>query len=207
VTADILAATDIRAAVPVPATPVVAAVTTQPAPVLDLTMPGGNGGSSGSALANPVGSGGLVARGGRTNSVSSSATLAGTAAEGPSAVPLPGASGSGASTQTNGNIAVALVQQPAAGQDGAVAVGVPREVVTAGQPFSFRLPAEIGEGATADVRVSLADGSALPGWLSYNPDTRMFSVAAGSTQQLPVKVLAVIGRQRWTVTIAENTGR
>jgi hypothetical protein len=112
-----------------------------------------------------------------------------------------------AAQNTNSNIAVALVQKPAAGRDGAVAVGVPREVVASGQPFSFRLPAEIGEGSAAAVRVTLLDGSAMPAWLRFNAQTRMFSVAAGSTQQLPVKVLAVIGQQRWTVTIAENTGR
>ncbi|WP_198289147.1 two-partner secretion domain-containing protein [Methyloversatilis thermotolerans] len=114
-------------------------------------------------------------------------------------VPVPG---------TSQSIEVSVVQSPSAKVSGVIAVAVPRETATSGTGFSFPLPDQVFEGVPsgkdAEVKVSLAGGGALPGWLRYVPATRSFSAAAVPDGAFPVQVVVTIGTQTTTIVISER---
>ncbi|MGM3174397.1 putative Ig domain-containing protein [Dickeya lacustris] len=66
-------------------------------------------------------------------------------------------------------------------------------------PFSFTVPsntfADVDSGDVLTLSATQADGSALPGWLSFNPATRTFSGTPGSSDvgNLSIRVTATDG--------------
>jgi hypothetical protein len=113
-----------------------------------------------------------------------------------------------ATADAGGNIAVSVVRAASAQDVGIVSVSVPKAMVSSGEGFSFPLPAEMAEvEAGGEVGVTLVNGERLPSWLRYVPATRTFVATAAPAGALPTQVVVRIGSRRWTVVIAERTGR
>jgi hypothetical protein len=100
---------------------------------------------------------------------------------------------------------VSAVRTSTQQQGGLVTVKVPMDMIADGEPFSFRLPAEVADAPTAAVRVSLTSGLALPAWLRYDAGSGTFAASGVSAKLLPIDVLVSVGQQRWTVTIAAKS--
>lgn len=91
-------------------------------------------------------------------------------------------------------------------QGGIVTVSVPKETAMSGAGFNFPLPAQVVESGAANATVSVTtpSGEPLPGWLSFNAETKVFSASVVPDGALPVQVLVTIGDQRTIVVITER---
>ncbi|MGK5051977.1 YDG domain-containing protein [Janthinobacterium sp. RB2P8] len=133
-------------------------------------------------------------------------TGAGLSSTAPAATPAAGSLTPAAQADTAG-ISVSLVRPASQQQSGAIAVSVPKQIVDAGNGFGFPLPAQVVEAAAINrvpVRAQLADGSALPSWISYNADSKSFVVKQVPNGALPLEIVLVIGSQRATMVVAER---
>lgn len=92
-------------------------------------------------------------------------------------------------------------------QAGVIAVSVPKEMATAGSGFSFPLPAQVTEsaGANAPVRVTTTAGDPLPGWLKFNPETKVFAASAVPDGAFPMQVVVTVAGTRTVVVISERS--
>ena len=133
-------------------------------------------------------------------------TGAGLSSTAPAATPAANSPTPPAKADTAG-ITVALVRPASQQQSGAIAVSVPKQIVDAGNSFGFPLPAQVIETAAVNrvpVQAQLADGSALPSWISYNADSKSFVVQQVPNGALPLEIVLVIGSQRATMVVAER---
>ena len=133
-------------------------------------------------------------------------TGAGLSSTAPAATPAANSATPTAKADTAG-ITVALVRPASQQQSGAIAVSVPKQIVDAGNGFGFPLPAQVIEAAAVNrvpVQAQLADGSALPSWISYNADSKSFVVQQVPNGALPLEIVLVIGSQRATMVVAER---
>ena len=91
-------------------------------------------------------------------------------------------------------------------QTGIITVSVPKEMATAGSGFSFPLPAQLTEAASANtpVQVSTTSGGPLPAWLSFNPETNSFVASAVPDGAFPMQLLVTVSATRTTVVISER---
>ncbi|MCS6243907.1 MAG: hypothetical protein H2172_08650 [Opitutus sp.] len=86
-----------------------------------------------------------------------------------------------------------------------VTVSVPKAMATAGSGFSFALPAQVREAlGTGAITVSLADGSPVPDWMQFNPETRRFEAGAVPDGGLPLQVLIRSGNRQLLIVISER---
>ena len=102
-------------------------------------------------------------------------------------------------------IVIQLVSQPSSGSAGIITVAVPKTSASPGSNFTFQLPEQVSLSSEMgkEVKVSLANGDPLPVWLKYVYTSRTFvatNVPAGS---IPITVLVAVGKNVWTVEIAE----
>ncbi|MET3132057.1 filamentous hemagglutinin family protein [Oxalobacteraceae bacterium GrIS 1.11] len=107
-------------------------------------------------------------------------------------------------------ISVSLVRPSSGTVSGIVTVSIPKDMVSKGQGFSFPLPASVTAALAvggATVRVTRVDDSPLPAWLKYNGQTHAFDVSAAPAGSLPFEVKIMVDGQRWTVVLAESTGK
>ena len=81
-----------------------------------------------------------------------------------------------------------------------VVVSVPSDQAQSGSSFQFSLPSGVGSGLQS-LTVTLADGSTLPPWLSYNPADHSISASDIPEGALPVSVQIKQGDQTWTIQI------
>jgi hypothetical protein len=51
---------------------------------------------------------------------------------------------------------------------------------------------------------TLTNGSPLPGWLSFDPQSRVFTVTTVAPGALPLQVLVKIGDKQWTCYVTER---
>ena len=133
-------------------------------------------------------------------------TGAGLSSTAPAATPAANSATPPAKADTAG-ITVALVRPASQQQSGAITVSVPKQIVDAGNGFGFPLPAQVIETAAVNrvpVQAQLADGSALPSWISYNADSKSFVVQQVPNGALPLEIVLVIGSQRATMVVAER---
>ena len=88
---------------------------------------------------------------------------------------------------------------------------IPDQTATVGVPFNFMVPANTFEdtdtGDTLTYTALLADGSALPGWLMFDPANRSFSGTPTAAETLTVRVTATDGGgalvpDDFTITVA-----
>ena len=104
-------------------------------------------------------------------------------------------------------ILVSLVREPTPQQNGVITVSVPKEIATSGSGFTFPMPAQITETAViggTHVTTTMQDGSPLPSWVQYDPQTNVFVVTNVPAGGLPLQVLVKVGDQTAQVTISER---
>jgi hypothetical protein len=85
---------------------------------------------------------------------------------------------------------------------GIVTVSVPKAVAASKDGFSVPLPKEIVE-TKGNVVVTLLDGSQVPGWLKFVPESKSFAVSNVAPGNLPIQVLVKIGERQWACVITE----
>jgi filamentous hemagglutinin family protein len=115
--------------------------------------------------------------------------------------------GSGAAGPTSAGVSVSLVRQPSSQDTGIITVSVPKEMATAGSGFTFPLPSQVAEIATAaniPIRVTTTSGGELPSWLRYLPETQSFVASAVPDGAFPIQVIVTVGGTRTTVVISER---
>lgn len=72
----------------------------------------------------------------------------------------------------------------------AVANAIPNQTGTNGQPFTYTIPANTFSGGAENTLTAVkGDGSALPGWMSFDPATRVLSGTA-ATSTTAVRITA-----------------
>lgn len=101
-------------------------------------------------------------------------------------------------------VIVSLVQTPSADQGGIVMVQVPHEMTASAGGFSFVLPGNSNAPGPALVQVTVADGSALPGWIHFDPQSRTFTATSVPAGGLPLRVLVSQGGIQMTIVIAQQ---
>ena len=86
-----------------------------------------------------------------------------------------------------------------------VTVLVPRSMTTSGTGFRFELPAQIRASlGNGEVAASLADGGALPGWISFDPATVSFTATAVPDRGLPLRVRISTAVREILVIVSER---
>ncbi|TNI99448.1 hypothetical protein CF117_18745, partial [Aeromonas veronii] len=84
-----------------------------------------------------------------------------------------------ATDSSNASVSSTFVLTVVNTNDAPTAGSIANQSVTSGTPFSFSLPSgsfsDVDTGDRLTLSATLADGSALPGWLSFNPATGTFS--------------------------------
>jgi hypothetical protein len=113
-----------------------------------------------------------------------------------------------AGADAGGDVTVSLVRPATAQLPGIVSVSVPKQIASLGKGFSFPLPAELIEAASAgSVQVTLMSGKRLPSWLKFVRGTKTLVATAMPAGALPIDVLVRIGTQSWMVQITERSSR
>ena len=106
-----------------------------------------------------------------------------------------------------GGISVSLVRSPSVNESGIITVSIPKEMATAGSGFNFPLPVQIIESAAAsgaEIKVTTANGDALPAWLRYLPETKSFSATAVPDGAFPIEIIVTVNGQSTTIVISER---
>jgi hypothetical protein len=93
---------------------------------------------------------------------------------------------------------VQLISMPKQDLSGVIMVTVTEKT------FSFSLPENlqsqiVNTGST--VKISMADGGSLPGWLKYNAETKTFAAKNAPNNGKPVNVVVIIDNVKWTISI------
>ena len=104
----------------------------------------------------------------------------------------------------NSGIVITVVSQPSPGTAGVIIVTIPGTLAEPGAGFSFPLPEQLANAAAAAaIKVTMPDGSPLPSWLQYDPDTRTFVARNVPEGPLSIDILITVGNQSWTVKITK----
>ncbi|MDD5335968.1 MAG: MBG domain-containing protein, partial [Rhodoferax sp.] len=106
----------------------------------------------------------------------------------------------------SGSISVSLVSEATIQTPGMVAVAIPKEMASVGSGFTFPLPAQVFADASPNtpIQVSLLNGSPLPAWLRFVPETNSFVATAVPDGAFPIQVVVTVGTKRTTVVISER---
>ncbi len=226
-TADITAQADNAAALtpsippaPVPSTPL------PPPPLLDMTLPTIGGGgkttggtSTGGASDTGTTGGTDTGTGGTSAAGATAGETSGTGATGAVVESFESGAARGNSESGSGNvngndrtgsqasdslITVSLVRSSGTDEVGIVTVSVPKAIAASKDGFSVPMPKEIVE-ANGNVVVTLMDGSQIPGWLKYLPESKSLAVSSVAPGNLPIQVLVNVGERQWVCVITERT--
>jgi filamentous hemagglutinin family protein len=134
----------------------------------------------------------------------SSSSAPGGAASGPTFVEIAGSPVS--SPAPDSGISVSLEREPSVQQSGIVTVSIPREMTVAGSSFGFSLPPRISEAAgNMPVQITLIEGDPLPGWLSFDQETKRFIATRMPEGVLPIRLVVTIRGIRTTIVIAKRS--
>jgi filamentous hemagglutinin family protein len=104
-------------------------------------------------------------------------------------------------------IVVTVASQPLPGTAGVIIVTIPAKLAGPGAGFNFPLPEQVASAAQAAAiieKITLPDGSALPSWLQYDPDSRTFVARNVPEGFLAITVVVTVGNQSWTVKITKQ---
>uniref|UniRef100_Q3ARR0 Filamentous hemagglutinin-like protein n=1 Tax=Chlorobium chlorochromatii (strain CaD3) TaxID=340177 RepID=Q3ARR0_CHLCH len=108
-------------------------------------------------------------------------------------------------TAIQSDIVVTLLEPAAKNKQGVVKVFVPKEVL-AKPAFLFPLPDDVATAinqTAVQERVFLQNGDALPGWLSYDRDKKIFTAKSAPAGSLPLTVMVQAGSMAWQVIIQQ----
>ena len=85
-------------------------------------------------------------------------------------------------------------------------MAVPKELAASGAGFSFPLPEQVTNAVqgTEPFRAEMPNGGPLPGWLTFNPESKVFTATAVPDGALPVQVVVTHGSQRTKVVISQK---
>lgn len=91
-------------------------------------------------------------------------------------------------------------------QSGIITVSVPKELAAAGNGFSFVLPAQVAEtgGANTSIQVTTISGQSLPGWLTFNSETKTFVASAVPDGAFPMQVIVTVNGISTTIVVSER---
>ncbi|MGC8774634.1 MAG: hypothetical protein ACP5R6_05180, partial [Chlorobaculum sp.] len=110
-----------------------------------------------------------------------------------------------AAEQTHAQVIVKLVRNAEAGKPGLVDVLIPAEMIRSGSGITFELPKEVkavllkGNGRET---VKLANGHALPAWMTYNSGNKSFTATNPPSNAFPLKVKITDSAMRsWVVDV------
>jgi len=102
-------------------------------------------------------------------------------------------------------VVVAQVVPPASGVPGQITVSIPVEVANSGAAVNFNLPDEVVTAmdtvGVAGTAVTMSDGTTLPSWLTYNADSKSFSMEGAPAEMTSVVVRVTVGGQTWDMEI------
>eukprot|EP00438_Fugacium_kawagutii_P007343 Skav219310 [mRNA] locus=scaffold1152:78144:81207:- [translate_table: standard] len=91
---------------------------------------------------------------------------------------------------------------PAAIDASPVALGVPDQTAEVAQPFEFRVP----EMVPTDLDASLADGSPLPSWLTFDPRKGSFTGTAPHATELGISIKGTSASKQSATTFLLKVG-
>ncbi len=99
---------------------------------------------------------------------------------------------------------VEIITFPSGSERGLIGVTVPEELWKPGAVFSFELPEEVNKGAASggDAVITLLDGSPLPRWLYYNPETMTFTATDIPENAPGIKLLVTINGKSWVIDLS-----
>jgi hypothetical protein len=113
-----------------------------------------------------------------------------------------------------------MVRAPSTQQSGVLSVSLPKEMATSGSGFSFSLPAQVAGGAAVDasagvaagaardastqINVKLANGSDLPRWVKFNPESKLFTSSAVPDGAFPLQIVVTVAGVSTTIVISEK---
>lgn len=185
-------------------------------PIVPASLPvetGGSGSSTASSgststsgaisTTSTSGSGTTTSASTVSNSGSTSSTSTGIAGganfSGASATGITGGSGSSNVVTLN------VVRVATTSDTGLIMALVPRKLIAAQTSFSIALPQEslVGVATDAPLRVSMANGQALPSWLRFDEANRRFVAMTVPPQGLPLQVQLNVGGRVSIIYIAD----
>jgi filamentous hemagglutinin family protein len=107
------------------------------------------------------------------------------------------------------DISVSLVREAVNQTKGLVTVLVPREIITSGKEFSFRLPEKIVNDARApqSIRVTTVSGGPLPAWLKFDSSSQTLASESSGSRVFPLTLLISIENKKVDLVISERTNQ
>ena len=78
------------------------------------------------------------------------------------------------------------------------------KVMVTEKTYSFSLPENLQsqiENTGGSVKISMANGASLPGWLQYNTETKTFAAKNAPNNGKPVNVVVTIDNVKWIISI------
>ena len=103
------------------------------------------------------------------------------------------------------SIAVSLVTPAMPPHWGLITVSLPEALVGGKAEVRFALPVQVRKAVGSDrVKVTVADGGALPLWLRYLPETQTFVAKRVPSGALPLKILVQAGARSWVVLVNDS---
>uniref|UniRef100_Q3ARQ8 Filamentous hemagglutinin-like protein n=1 Tax=Chlorobium chlorochromatii (strain CaD3) TaxID=340177 RepID=Q3ARQ8_CHLCH len=103
------------------------------------------------------------------------------------------------------DIVVKLAEPASKNKQGVVKVFVPKEVF-AKPAFLFPLPEEVAveiNKTNVQEKVFMQNGDALPGWLSYDYEKKIFTATSAPAGSLPLTIMVQSGTMAWQVIIQQ----
>jgi len=108
-------------------------------------------------------------------------------------------------TGPSAGVRIDVMERPAANLAFRLDVSLPTEMVTAGQGFTFELPASVKSLVQADstVQITLANGDPLPDWLQFMSSQLSFEAMRLPPNALPLQLIMQIGQETVQVVISQ----
>jgi filamentous hemagglutinin family protein len=104
---------------------------------------------------------------------------------------------------TESGIVVSLVREPSAQIEGVINVIVPKDIAAKPGGFSFPLPEQIVIGSSQPV-ITTINGGPLPGWLTFNPETKTFTATSVPVGGLPIHIVIKTDGMETAIVISEG---
>lgn len=109
---------------------------------------------------------------------------------------------------TGNSVTVSMVRAPSENSNGVISVTVPKDTTAKSNGFTFALPEQSGakQGDLSAITVKMENGSPLPGWIKFNPETNSFVAANVPAGGLPLRISVSKGQIKSIIVISEQAG-